>query len=130
VVALSGVAVAAAAAMLVSTRSPAVALAEDVAVHDVATSPGRDVVTGTIDNLTAGEVRDVRVLVTHSFLWADERHPGNDSPGRSEVFVIDGPIPPHGSASFRHEMTPPLPPRPDGRYDTSAEIVGFTTIGP
>ena len=88
-----------------------------------------DVVSGELVNTSNHLVRDVRLLVTHTWHWDAERAPGADSPGRASYHTIPESIPPGGRLSFDVEPTPPLPARADGRFEPSVEIVGFTEIG-
>jgi hypothetical protein len=99
-----------------------------VAVRDLdATSNS---VRARLSNQTDGTLSNIRILVTHAFLWDREQNPGDDSPGRSDVFVIEGPIPPHGTIAVEEALVPPLPPRADGRFQTSVQVLGFTKVGP
>jgi hypothetical protein len=116
---------------LLAIASPPLArgdLSGDVIVQDVQAS--LDSVRGRTVNPKAAELRDIRMLVTHTFHWADEMHPGEDNPSRSDIFTIPGPIPPRGSISFEEKLVPPLPARADGHFVTSVEILGFTEVGP
>jgi hypothetical protein len=122
------------AALALWVSSPATAapeadpeMAHAVAVSDVVATPS--LVRARLTNLTEGTLSDIRVLVTHAFLWNREMDPGEDNPGRSDVFVIKGPIPPHGSITIEEQMVTPLQPRPDGRYQTSLQVLGFTKVG-
>jgi hypothetical protein len=103
-------------------------LSRDVSVEDVVASPSS--VQGRLANRQDGELRDVRILVTHAFHWADEMNPGVDNPSRTDVFTIPGPIGPRGSLTFEEKLVPPLPARADGHYVTSVEVLGFTQVGP
>jgi len=40
-------------------------------------------VTGTIVNGSGVVIKDVELLVSHAWSWSDERHPGEDNPGRA-----------------------------------------------
>ena len=86
-------------------------------------------VTGVVVNRTQHLIRDVRLLVRHTWLWENERHPGTANPGRSEYYKLNGEIPPGGSVSFRYELPAPLPVRADGFFVHSAEVATFTEIG-
>jgi hypothetical protein len=87
--------------------------------------------TGVLSNGGARPVRDVRLLVRHTWLWKNERHPGppTDNPGRSSYYMVDGEVPPGGDLRFRYVPSPPLPVRTDGSFATTAEIVGFVEAG-
>jgi len=87
------------------------------------------VVTGVLVNRSSRIVRDVRLLVHHTWLWNHEFTPGEESPGRVAYHIVPADIPPAGSVEFRYQPNPPLPDRSDGRFETSVEVVGVTEIG-
>jgi hypothetical protein len=113
-------------------RAATVEIADDearnaVAVADVARRG--DSVVGTLVNRSGDEVRDVRLLIDVAFLWANEMKPGEDSPGRSTVMTVAGPLPPHGRLAFEFTPNPPLPARTDGRYaDPQVHVLGYQSI--
>jgi hypothetical protein len=96
-------------------------------LHAVSAADGT--VTGDLVNTSNRLVRDVRLLVRHTWLWGAEFTPGDDSPGRATYETIRNDIPPGGRLSFVVQPTPPLPLRPDGRFETSVDVVGFTEVG-
>jgi hypothetical protein len=89
-------------------------------------------IRGVLKNYGAQGVRDVRLLVQHSWLWNDERNPGpaQGNPGRTEYYVVSGDVLPGGELQFRYAPTPPLMGRSDGRIITRPEIVGLTEFPP
>jgi len=54
-------------------------LAERVAIRDL-TVAADGTVSGTVCNISKEPVRDVRLLVDRSWLWAKEFHPGPTTP--------------------------------------------------
>jgi hypothetical protein len=87
-------------------------------------------VEGVLANTTSHLIRDVRLMIHHNWLWKDEKHPGDDSPGRVEYFTVPTTIDPHGTIEFHYKPSPPLPTdRTDGHFDTTVEVVGYTEIG-
>jgi hypothetical protein len=98
-----------------------------VAATDVRTHDG--VVSGTIVNKSNATLDDVRLLIDHSWLWANEFKPGTDNPSRTDFYVIPKAIPPHGRVPFTYETNPPLPQRNDGHFKTRVEVTGFTQVG-
>lgn len=88
--------------------------------------------TGIIRNSGPRVVGEVRLLVRHTWLWNNERHPGAvaDNPGRSAYFVVDGEVPAYGDIRFRYTPSPPLPSRTDGSFSTTADIVSFVEGAP
>ena len=87
------------------------------------------VVTGTVLNTSGAPVRNIELLIRHTWFWNNERHPGSDSPGRADVYVVRGEIPARGELPFTYQVSPPLPPRADGHFKTTVEIVGFAQLG-
>jgi len=111
----------------VVAAAPGLAAAEAVVVRNVTVTDGT--VTGDLVNTSHRLVRDVRLLVRHTWLWAGERSPGEDSPGRAAYPTVHEDIPPGGSRAFTVRPDPPLPVRSDGHFETSVEVVGATEIG-
>ena len=106
---------------------PPDAAARVVAVADVSVKDGT--VSGSLVNKSTRVVRDVRLLIRYAWVWKDERHPGEDSPGTAEYYVVSTPIPPAGQLRFTHAQSPPLRQRTDGHFETSVEVVGFEEVG-
>ena len=74
-------------------------------------------------------VRDVRLLFHHTWLWADEFHPGEDSPGRADYYTVRNELPPGGTVEFSYRPEPPLPDRGDRRFETTVDVVGWMEVG-
>src|SRR5882724_11399701 len=122
--ALAPIAASAVDRVIISDEEPS----HDVVVRDVRTRPDGAVI-GTIVNRSTRTVHDVRLLIRHSWLWNNERHPGEDSPGRVAYHIVPAEIPPGDSVEFSYHPDPPLPERSDGRFETTVEVVGMTEIG-
>ncbi len=89
-----------------------------------------DSVVGTLTNRGADEIHDLRLLIEIPFLWANEAKPGEESPGRSTVLTVEGPLAPHGTLAFEFSPNPPLPARSDGRFgNPQVRVMGFSSIG-
>ncbi len=101
--------------------------AQVVAITDVSTQ--NDTVSAVLVNKTSHLVRDVRLLIRHAWVWENERHPGEDSPGRAEYYIVRNVILPGQRLSITHTPSPPLPKRRDGHFETSLEVVGFEEVG-
>ncbi len=55
--------------------------------------------------------------------------PGDDSPGRSTIMTVAGPLEPHGRLAFEFTPNPPLPERSDGRYgDPQVRVLGYQSV--
>ena len=89
-----------------------------------------DTVSGVLTNTSAHAVRDVQLQITYTWLWKDERHPGTDNPGRTDLYTVPGEITAGGSHPFSYRPQAPLPTRQDGHFEASASVVGFTEIVP
>jgi hypothetical protein len=101
----------------------------DNAVHVSNVSRRGDVVVGTLTNDSDAELRDIRLLIDVAFLWTNEVKPGEESPGRSAVMTVAGPLAPHGKLAFEFTPNPPLPERTDGRYaDPKVRIMGYQSV--
>ena len=86
-------------------------------------------VKATLVNNSDSRIKDIQLVIRHTFLWNDERNPGSDNPGRTEFYLVLGEIAPHGQLAFEYRPDPPLPQRADGTFKTSIEIAGFTEVG-
>jgi len=93
-----------------------------VDVRDVRS--GRDGVTGQVVNRTDSVLENVRVVVEDTFLWTNERHPGDMSPGSATTAIIPS-VPPHGAVNFTVERPEPSD-RADGHFETKIQVVGLT----
>jgi len=112
-----------------TTVVPEQRLQKIVDVRDVRAQ--RDEVSGVLENLSTKLVRNVQVRIDRSWLWNNERHPGEDqdNPGRSVVYTVPGEIPPGGRLLFTYRPDTPLPHRSDGRFETSVSVVSLEQIG-
>lgn len=84
---------------------------------------------GTIVNGSSFLIEDLVLQVNHTWSWSDERHPGDDDPGRSGYVRVAGDIPAKGSAGFSYTPDPPLVKRTDGRFQTEVAVHSFREIG-
>ncbi len=86
-------------------------------------------ISAVLVNTSSHTIHQVELLINHTWLWRDERHPGEDNPGRSNYYTVHGDIAPGGKLPFTYRPTPPLPQRSDGHFETSAQIVGLVEVG-
>jgi len=124
--ALLGAAGAAAVAAAEAPVSPQEA-AQVVAVTDLSVQDGT--VSASLVNQSPRLVRDVHLLIRHAWVWNDERHPGADSPGTAEYYIVRNTILPGQSLRITQTPSPPLPQRSDGHFETSVEVVRFEEVG-
>lgn len=98
-----------------------------ISIVDLRTT--NSLIEGSLVNNSDLEVKDVHLLVNHSFLWKNERNPGRNNPSRTEYYKVLKPIPPGATMAFEHHLDPPLPKRNDGRFVTSVEVTSFAEVG-
>lgn len=124
-------------ALVVSARivsaAPDKLIADDgpdrvVVVRDVTATP-QGIVSGTLVNRSHKELRDVRLLIHHTWFWKKEMKPGDDSPGRVDYYTARSALPPDGEVKLSYRPEPPLPDRDDGHFETTVDVVGWTEIG-
>ena len=86
-------------------------------------------VAGEIRNKSKNTVRDVQLFIRYTWLWADEFHPGNDSPGAAFYPTVSGEIAPGGSMPFKFSPDPPLSKRSGGNFEPpTVSVAGFTQV--
>ena len=101
-------------------------LAADVDLRDVRTAG--DGVSGTVVNRSPNPVRDVRLVVSHVWVWDNEFHPGTDDYSRADYYVVPGEIPPGGSVPFTIRPSNRLSEEHGGRYLTKVAISSVAEI--
>lgn len=102
-------------------------LAQILEVRDFRVEPTR--VSATLVNHSPRALQNVRLLVRHQWLWRDERNPGTDNPGRSQVYTLPDEVAAGGTYRVDLPIDPPLPSRRDGRFVSTVEVLGFTEVG-
>lgn len=102
-------------------------LAQILEVRDVRVEAER--ASATLVNHSPRALQNVRLLVRHQWLWRDEKNPGTDNPGRSQVYTLPDEVPAGGTYRVELPIDPPLPRRTDGRFVSSVEVLGFTEVG-
>jgi hypothetical protein len=86
-------------------------------------------VTGEIRNLSKNTVRDVQLFIRYNWLWANELHPGKDSPSAAFYPTMAGEIAPGGSLPFKFTPSPPLAKRSGGKFEApTVSIAGFAQV--
>ena len=88
------------------------------------------VVSGEVRNKANHPVRDVQLFVRYTWLWDDERNPGNIDPGTSTYYALKETIQSGEKIDFIYKPSPPLPKIAGGRFEASVKIAGFTEIIP
>jgi hypothetical protein len=85
-------------------------------------------VSGELVNQSQRLVRDVQLLIRYTWLWKNEFRPGQDDPGTAVYYTVERSIPPGQSVRFTYKPSSPLPSRPDGTYETTVSVAGFTEV--
>jgi hypothetical protein len=88
------------------------------------------VVSGELLNKSSRRLRDVQLLIRHTWLWNDEFHPGRDDLGVAVYYTVEGEMAPGSSRPFTYRPSPPLPSRADGQFEVTVSVAGFTEIIP
>src|SRR5262249_46460632 len=86
-------------------------------------------VSATLVNNAHHPLRDVRLLIRHSWMWKNERKPGDKNPSRAVYQVGRDLIAPGATAKFTYQPAPPLPSRGDGHFVTTTEVIGYSEVG-
>ncbi len=89
-----------------------------------------ETVSGELVNTSPRTLRDVQVLIRHTWLWKNEMRPGEDSASDAVYYTVEGDIPAGGTKPFTYRPSSPLPSRPDGSYETSVSVAGYSEIIP
>ena len=111
-------------AMLASAEQAA----QVVTIRNLTIKDGQ--VSGELVNNSSNTLRDVEVLIRHSWLWKNEFRPPRDDMGVTVYYTVAGEIAPRGSKAFSYQPSPPLPSGTDGSYETAVSIAGYTEIIP
>jgi len=101
-------------------------LATNVAIRDVRVVG--DTVSGVVVNRSPNPVRDVRLVVSHDWLWDNEFHPGNDEYSRADYYIVRDEIAPGGQVPFTIRPSTPLPEGRGGHFMTNVAIASVAEI--
>ncbi len=100
--------------------------AEIVTVRNVTIKDGA--VSGELVNNSRRPLRDVQLLIRYAWQWKNEFRPKDDSPGDAVFYTVEKEIAPGGAVSFTYKPSSPLSSRPDGQFETTVSVAGFTEI--
>jgi len=109
-----------------ATLLDAAKVPEAVAIRNLVVKEGA--VSGELVNRSSRALRDVQLLIRHTWHWIDELHPGKDSPGTAVYFTVEKEIAPGGAVPFAYKPASPLPSRPDGYFEISVSVAGFSEV--
>lgn len=99
-----------------------------VAIRNLTVKDGT--VSGDLVNTSPRTLRDVQLLIRHTWLWKNEMHPGEDSASDAVYYTVEGDIPAGGTKPFTYRPASPLSSRPDGSYETTVSVAGYSEIIP
>jgi len=102
--------------------------AKVVSVRNVAVKG--ETVSGEIANHSPRPVRDVQLLIRYTWTWKNEMRPGEDQLSDAVYYTVEGEIPPGAARPFTFNRPAPLPSRPDGQFEVSVSVAGFTEVIP
>jgi hypothetical protein len=98
-----------------------------ITVRNVSVKDG--VVSGEVVNSSPRTIRDVQLLIRFTWLWSNERHPGEDSRGDAVYQTVEGEIPAGGSKPFTYRSSSKAS-EGAGRYEVSVKVAGYTELIP
>lgn len=110
-----------AAAVVTAEKAAEVVVARNVTVKD-------GEVTGELVNKSSHPVRDVQLLIRHTWHWKNEFRPGKDELGMAVYYTEEKEISPGGSVPFNYKPASSLPSRPDGSFETTVSVAGFAEV--
>ena len=116
-----GSALAAADGVLEDGKSAAVVSVASLKVED-------GVVSGELVNRSKWPLREVQLLIRYIWQWKSEFKPGEDVQGRAVYYTVEKEIAPGGKVDFTYRPASPLPSGPDGYFETTVTIAGFSEV--
>jgi len=114
------------AAMVAETRVVPVDPSAQVVVRDVRTAG--DTVSGVVENRAPDPIRNIRVAISHIWLWDNEMHPGEDDFSRADYYIVPDEIPPGGQIAFTVRPSTPLREGPGGSFMTEVRVSSFDVL--
>jgi hypothetical protein len=87
-------------------------------------------VSGELVNTSPRTLRDVQLLIRHTWLWKNEMSPGEDNVSEAIYYTVEGDIPAGGTKPFTYRPSQGPPSRPDGGYETSVSVAGYSELVP
>ena len=118
--ALSSACLVGSADVVMSTEDNAI----NLEIHDLHVVEGA--LDGSIVNHTNRRLEDIILRIKYDWLWRDEFHPGEVSPGWSFTQTVPAVLAPGESYKFHFETDHPATPRGDGRFTPSVSVVSYT----
>jgi hypothetical protein len=105
----------------ISDQPPQAITVRNVSVKDGA-------VSGEIVNSSSRTIRDVQLLIRSTWLWSNERHPGEDNRGDAVYQTVEGDIPAGGSKPFTYRSGSSKDAA--GRFEVSVKVAGYSELIP
>ncbi|HEX9444715.1 MAG TPA: hypothetical protein VGA73_11380 [Candidatus Binatia bacterium] len=88
------------------------------------------VVSGEVQNTSNTPVRDVQLLIRYTWIWKNEMKPGADDRSDAVYYTVEGELPPGASKPLTYRPPTPKTGGPDGHYEVTVSVAGFTRIIP
>ncbi len=85
-------------------------------------------VSGEVVNKSRWTIRGVQLLIRYIWHWKNEYRPGDDSLSDAVYYTLEGEIAPGKAVPFTYKRSVPLPSRPDGYFETTVSVAGFTEV--
>lgn len=109
-----------------ATILPADNASQIVALRNTTVKDG--VISGEVVNDSPRIIRDVELLIRYIWQWKDEFRPGDDTEGNAFYYTVKGDIRPGGSMPFTYRPPAPISSRPNGDFETTVSISGYTEV--
>ena len=100
--------------------------AQKVIVGNVKAQDGA--ISGELLNRSSRPLQDIQLQIRYTWLWDKEFRPGSDELGTAVYHTVRQEIAPGGKILFQYRPPQPLPSRPDGHFETTVTVAGFTEI--
>lgn len=113
--------IARAATLLSAARAAQVLVVRNVTVKE-------GTVSGELVNQSSRPMRDVQLLIRYSWRWKNELQPGNDDFGTAAYHTVEKEAPPGRIVPFTYRPASPLASRPDGYFEITVSVAGFTEV--
>ena len=100
----------------------------NVVVRDV--RDAGDTVSGTVENRGPHPVQNVRLAISHVWLWDNEMHPGDDDFSRTDYYTVPGEVPAGGRSTFSLRPSTPLREGSGGHFVNDVNVTSFDMVVP
>lgn len=113
----------AAESVTVADQAPGIVSIRNLSIKD-------GVVSGEVQNTSNTPVRDVQLLIRYTWIWKNEMKPGEDDKSDAVYYTVEGELAPGATKPFTYGPPTPKTSGPDGHYEVTVSVAGFTRIIP